>query len=102
MPRIRHIGEERRTSPASRDASPYRVCVVWAPRRENFTYHYVDGPRHAARYLALPGPTEGAMAAIFQEWVHGEWTDWYHPQVGIDIEECIEEGIELPEDPQRV
>lgn len=95
MARIRFIDDEQRTSPASRDNSRFRVCVVWAPGRDNFTYHYVAGPRQAARYLRLPGPTAGAMAAFFQERQDdGSWEDWYDGE-GRDIEEAIEEGAAL-------
>jgi hypothetical protein len=96
MARERVVGNEVRTSAPVNDQCNYRVCVVWAPGRENFTYHYVTGPRSAARYFRLPGPTEGAMAAIFQEREDGEWTDWYHHDEGLDLEECIEEGVALP------
>jgi len=96
MARERIVGGRRVTSPASRDNSNFRVYVVWAVGRENFTYHYVSGPRAAARYMRLPGPTEGAMAAGLAEYEDGEWTDWYHPEEGLDVEECVEEGVELP------
>lgn len=95
MARVREIDGQMRTSGRAYDNSPFRVCVVWAPGRENFTYHYVAGPRSAARYFRLPGPTEGAMAAIFQEREDGEWTDWYSED-GLELEECIEEGVALP------
>jgi hypothetical protein len=96
MARERIVGGIRVTSPASRDNSNFRVYVVWAPGRENFTYHYVSGPRAAARYLRLPGPTEGAMAAGLCELEDGEWVEWYHPEEGLEVEECVDEGIELP------
>ena len=93
--RVREIDGEMRTSPASRDNSNFRVCTVWSPGRENFTYHYVAGPQQAARHMRLPGPTEGAMAALFQEReADGQWYDWYSDE-GMDLEECVEEGVEL-------
>ena len=94
MARVREIDGEVRTSPASQDNSTLRVYVVWAPGRENFTYHYVASPRAAARYMRLPGPTEGAMAAGLCELEDGEWTEWYSDD-GLDIDECIEEGVVL-------
>ncbi len=94
MARVREIDGEVRTSPASQDNSNLRVYVVWAVGRENFTYHYVASPRAAARYMRLPGPTEGAMAAGLCELEDGEWTEWYSDD-GLDIDECIEEGVEL-------
>ena len=94
---MRQVGDELRSNAPAYDNSRFRVCTVWAPNRENFTYHYVAGPRGAANHMRLPGPTEGAMAALFQEReADGTWYDWYHPEEGADLEECIEDGIELP------
>jgi hypothetical protein len=92
---MRQVGDELRSNAPAYDNSRFRVCTVWAPNRENFTYHYVAGPRGAANHMALPGPTEGAMAALFQEReADGQWYDWYSDE-GMDLEECIEEGAEL-------
>jgi hypothetical protein len=94
MARERNLDGLRVTSAPAYDNSTFRVYVVWAPGRENFTYHYVANPRAAARYMRLPGPTEGAMAAGLAEFEDGEWTDWYSDD-GLDIDECIEEGVVL-------
>jgi hypothetical protein len=96
MARRRTVNGEVRTNAPVYDNSTFRVYVVWAPGRENFTYHYVPSPRAAARYLSLPGPTEGAMAAGLCELEDGEWVEWYHPEEGLEVEECVEEGVELP------
>jgi hypothetical protein len=97
MARERIVSDERRTSAPVSDGCGFRVCVVWAPGRENFTYHYLTSPHAAAHYLRLPGPTEGAMAALLQERQgDGEWEDWYHPEEGLELQECIEEGVVLP------
>jgi len=93
---MREIDGEMRTNAPAYDNSNFRVCVVWAPGRENFAYHYVAGPRGAANFMSLPGPTEGAMAALFQEREEdGSWYDWYSED-GLELEECVEEGVELP------
>jgi len=97
MARERLVDGERRTNAPVYDNSNFRVYVVWAPGRENFTYHYVPSPRAAARYLQLPGPTEGSMAAgLAEREEDGQWYDWYHPEEGMDVEECVEEGVALP------
>ena len=93
---MREIDGEMRSNVPAYDDSAFRVCVVWAPGRENFTYHYVASPRAAARYMRLPGPTEGAMAAGLCEYEDGEWTEWYSDD-GLDIDECIEEYGEILE-----
>ena len=90
----RVLGGEQVTSRPAYDNSRFRVVVIWAPGRENFTYHYVPSPRAAARYIALPGPTEGSMAVAFQELEDGAWEDWYSED-GLELEEAIEEGVEL-------
>jgi len=90
----REIDGEQRTSRAAYDGSRFRVIVIWAPGRENFTYHYVPSVRSAAKYIELPGPTEGSMAIAFQELEDGAWEDWYSED-GLELEEAIEEGVEL-------
>jgi hypothetical protein len=36
------------------------------------------------------------MAAGLCELEDGEWVEWYHPEEGLEVEECVDEGIELP------
>jgi hypothetical protein len=91
----RVLGGHQVTSTPAYDSSRFRVCVVWAPGVENFTYHYVASPKAAAKYIELPGPTEGSMAVIFQERENDdEWYDWYDDE-GRSLEEAVDEGAEL-------
>ena len=91
----REIDGQNRTSPVAQDDSRFRVVVVWSVGKENFTYHYVPSVQAAAKYIELPGRTEGSMAVFFQELEDGTWEDWYHPEEGLELEECIEEGVAL-------